>query len=443
MVGTAPLPDQVPEGMMARVNRFMLTITALCLTVVAEIGLLFFVGSTVGLGLVLVWVGIPVLLAATAALRWWANAHRVVAGRILGTPVVRPYRAFEGGGWFARLRWLLTDVATWRDMSWVLVQATAGITLTSLVVGLGAGTVFYLIYPFLVWVTPPGVFDQPFGFFTIVRPIEGLLMWPVALVAFLLWRAFAPPLMLAWATMTKSLLWPTSGAILKGRVEVLQASRADTVDTAAAEIRRIERDLHDGAQARLVAMGMSLGLADELIYSDPERARALLNEAREATSTVLSELRNLVRGIYPPVLADRGLVGAVRAIALDAPVPTSVATLGFGETEDQRLPAPVEACTYFVVSESLANIGKHARAERAYVRMALEDEILVVTVADDGVGGAEGADGSGLTGLARRLSAFDGTLTVSSPPGGPTLVTMEIPTCEPFLQKTTPFSVKV
>jgi signal transduction histidine kinase len=274
------------------------------------------------------------------------------------------------------------------------------------------------------------------------HPVDGIMMWPIAFLVFLLWRGFSRPLMLAWATMTKSLLWPTPGAILKGRVESLQASRADTVDTAAAEIRRIERDLHDGAQARLVAMGMSLGLADELIYSDPERARALLNEAREATSTVLSELRNLVRGIYPPVLADRGLVGAVRAIALDAPVPTSVATIGFGDTENQRLPSPVEACTYFVVSETLANIGKHARAERAYVRMSLEDDILVVTVADDGVGGAESAEGSGLTGLARRLSAFDGTLTVSSPPGGPTLVTMEIPTCEPFLQKTTPYSVR-
>ena len=442
MVGTAPLSDQVPEGMMACVNRFMLTITASCLTVVAEIGVLFFVGSVAGLGLVIFWIGIPILLASTTALRWWANAHRVIAGRILGTQVVRPYRAFPGGGWFARLRWVLTDVATWRDISWVLVQATAGITLTSLVVGLGAGTVFYLIYPFLMWVTPPGIFDQPFGFFTMTRPVEGLLMWPFALVAFLLWRGFSRPLMLAWATMTKSLLWPTSGAILKGRVESLQVSRADTVDTAAAEIRRIERDLHDGAQARLVAMGMSLGLADELIYSDPERARALLSEAREATSTVLRELRNLVRGIYPPVLADRGLVGAVRAIALDAPVPTSVATIGFGEGETQRLPAPVEACTYFVVSESLANIGKHAHADRAYVRMALENDILVVTIADDGVGGAESAEGSGLTGLARRLSAFDGTLTVSSPPGGPTLVTMEIPTCEPFLQKTTPSSVK-
>ncbi len=421
----------------------MLTVAAFVLTVVAEIGLLFFVGSTVGLSLIIVWIGIPVLIASTAALRWWANGFRRLAGRILGAPVVRPYRGFTGQGWFARLRWVLTDVATWRDLAWVLVQATAGLILTTLVVSMAAGAIFYLVYPFLLAVTPAGVFDEPFGFFTLTDPAEGFVMWPIAILLFGLWWSFSRPLMLAWATMTKSLLGPTEGAILKGRVQALQVSRSITVDAAAAEIRRIERDLHDGAQARLVALGMSLGLADELITTDPERARALIGEAREATSTVLAELRDLVRGIFPPVLADRGLVGAVRAIALDAPIPTSVYTTGFGPADNDRLPAPVEACTYFVVSETMANIGKHAHADRAYIRMALADETLIVTVADDGVGGADRGDGSGLSGLGRRLAAFDGTLSVSSPPGGPTLVTMEIPTCEPFSPKTTPSSARV
>ncbi len=413
-----------------RENRFALTLKALAILLVAWVGVVMVGVSTVGLTLVAVWVGIPVLLAATGISRPWINAHRRAVTGILGERVVPPYRGYVGGGWFARLRWVLTDIATWRDLVWLLVNATAGVVLTAAVLGLFGVTLFYLAYPLLLAVSPPNVFERPFGFVDLEQWWQGFACWPLAAIAGVAWWWATPGLMRAWAFTARSLLGPTSGAVLQGRVEALAASRADTVDTAAAEIRRIERDLHDGAQARLVALGMSLGMADEVLTSDPARARVLLGEAREATSTVLADLRNLVRGIHPPLLADRGLVGAVRAMALDAPVPTTVRVQGFDTPADARLPAPIEACAWFVVSEALANIGKHAGARRAHIRLERGPEMLSVSVADDGRGGAVGTAGSGLVGLEHRLAAFDGSLSVTSPPGGPTILTMEIP-CAP------------
>jgi signal transduction histidine kinase len=206
------------------------------------------------------------------------------------------------------------------------------------------------------------------------------------------------------------------------------------VDTQAAELRRIERDLHDGAQARLVALGMSLAIAEQQLEHDPESARALLTEARAASSDALAELRDLVRGIHPPVLADRGLAGAVRALTLAAPLPVTL------DIEDSgRLPAPLESAAYFAIAEALTNVIKHAEARTAWVVIGRADERLTLTVGDDGAGGADPSGGSGLRGIERRLSAFDGTLEVKSPPGGPTEVVMVLP-CASSSPKTSPSS---
>ena len=202
----------------------------------------------------------------------------------------------------------------------------------------------------------------------------------------------------------------------------LAQTRSEAIDTGAAEMRRIERDLHDGAQARLVAMGMTLDAAGQLIDDNPAAARALLLEARDASVRALNELRDLVRGIHPPVLADRGLADAVRALVLDTPVRARLAADLPG-----RLPAPVESAAYFAVSELLANVAKHAEASQAWVDIRHADGILRIGVSDNGCGGANPACGTGLRGIERRLAAFDGVLAVSSPPGGPTAVTMEIP----------------
>jgi signal transduction histidine kinase len=218
---------------------------------------------------------------------------------------------------------------------------------------------------------------------------------------------------------------------LAQRVDVLSRTRRGALDLQVAEMRRVERDLHDGAQARLVSLGMSLGMADEVLDSDPAEARRLLADARSAAGDALGELRALVRGILPPVLADRGLAGAVEALAVASPIPVELTV----ELGGERLPAPVEAAAYFALAESLANIVKHSEARSARVRIHHANGVLSMVVNDDGRGGANPLDGSGLRGIERRLEAFDGTMQISSPPGGPTVVTMEMP-CEQSSPKT-------
>jgi signal transduction histidine kinase len=230
------------------------------------------------------------------------------------------------------------------------------------------------------------------------------------------WRILAP--------LARRLLGPVPSTRLGRRVAELESIRADLTHTQAAELERIERGLHDGAQARLVAMGMSMGAAEQLVDTDPEAAKAIIAQARASSATALAELRSLVRGINPPVLTERGLVDAIRALALDSSVEVDVVA---------RVPAraerPVEAAVYFAVAELLANVAKHSRARRADVALDYAAGTLTATVSDDGVGGASTPSGSGLSGLERRMTAFGGRLEISSPAGGPTRITVAVP-CE-------------
>jgi signal transduction histidine kinase len=227
--------------------------------------------------------------------------------------------------------------------------------------------------------------------------------------------------MRARAQLARALLAP-SRAVLERRVEAVSRSRAEVVDYSAAELRRIERDLHDGAQARLVSLGMSLGLAEDVMRRDPDTAVKLLQEARGATISALGDLRNLVRGIHPPVLADRGLAGALQALALDLAIPVAIRSQLPG-----RPPAPVESALYFAAAEALANVVKHAAASQAWVELSYRAGRLRVVVGDDGGGGAKITGGTGLASVARRLAAFDGRMDVTSPAGGPTTLTLELP----------------
>jgi signal transduction histidine kinase len=209
---------------------------------------------------------------------------------------------------------------------------------------------------------------------------------------------------------------------LASRVSRLTETRVDAVDTAAAELRRVERDLHDGTQARLVALGISLRATERLIRSNPDAAIAMVTEARENSARALADLRGLVRGISPPVLVERGLGDAIEALALDTPVPATVDIDLPG-----RPPAPVESAVYFAVAEALANAVKHAAAQHVHIRIEHRGGMLRATVTDDGDGGADPANGTGLSGIERRLGAFDGVLAISSPPGGPTIIAVELP----------------
>jgi signal transduction histidine kinase len=226
---------------------------------------------------------------------------------------------------------------------------------------------------------------------------------------------------LAALVAAHALLGARGSSALTARIAKLETTRAGAIDVQESELRRIERDLHDGAQARLVALGMSLGMAEQQLSEDPERARALLAEARAGAETALRELRDLARGIHPPVLADRGLEAALRSLANATPLQVTL------EVSVDERPAPtVETAAYFVAAEALANAAKHAHAEHLEVTLRRRGALLSVTVRDDGCGGADPA-GHGLSGLRRRVEALDGRLSVNSPPDGPTVIEAELP----------------
>jgi signal transduction histidine kinase len=410
---------------------------SLALTLLAIVGVLLVVAVTGAVALVPVWVGVPLTLGALARVRRYADLHRLWAGRRLGEKIPSPYLPVPASaGKLSRLLAAVRDPATWRDLAWLLVNGTAGLALASLAFVLWASIAWHAVLP-LLWALVPelrGKLDYAGPFVDGRDRLDYAVVWGIGvLVAWLAWR-WSPLLLRANARLVRWLLAPSERATLERRVEHLAASRADTVDAQALELRRIERDLHDGAQAKLVALGMSLGMAEELIDRDPAAARDLLAEARLSTSQALGELRNLVRGIHPPVLADRGLDGAARALALALPL-----TVDVDATLAGRPQPPVEAAAYFAVVETLTNTVKHAGAGRAWVRLRHEGGRLCIEVGDDGRGGATLTPGGGLRGLERRLDAFDGTLALASPAGGPTIVTMEIP-CELSSPKTSPSS---
>jgi signal transduction histidine kinase len=260
----------------------------------------------------------------------------------------------------------------------------------------------------------PGV---PYGFVTVSARPSALAAGAeasafMALGAWLVPRTIVPHLR---AT-------PGRDPDLAGRVQRLTETRGHAVDTAAAELRRIERDLHDGAQARLVALGMNLRAVERVLPGSPNAALALVAEARETSVRALNELRDLIRGICPPVLADRGLGHAVHALVLDTPLATTL------EIDLPGRPSPpVESACYFAIAEALANAVKHAGAHTAQIRIRHSAGLLRIEVSDDGVGGADPERGTGLQGVERRLGTFDGILAVNSPPGGPTMIVMEVP----------------
>jgi signal transduction histidine kinase len=226
------------------------------------------------------------------------------------------------------------------------------------------------------------------------------------------------------AVLASALLGPTAAARLTVKADHLQASRARGVDAAEAERRRIERDLHDGAQQRLVAVAITLGRARAKLDKDPESARALIDEAHADAKQAVAELRDLARGIYPAVLGDRGLDAALSALAARSPVPVAVMV-----DVTPRPPTAVESTAYFIVAETLTNLAKHSAANAAQVSVHRSGNSVTVQVTDDGRGGAELRPGGGLAGLADRAATIDGVMTVVSPMGGPTVVTAELP-CE-------------
>jgi signal transduction histidine kinase len=227
-----------------------------------------------------------------------------------------------------------------------------------------------------------------------------------------------------WST---NLLKPTPQAQLAARIRQLTATRADAITAHGAELRRIERDLHDGVQARLVSLSMRIGLAQRAYANDPDTARKLLTDAQDQAQEALTELRHVVRAIHPPILTDRGLLGAVRALAAASPLDVTVRVAGGLEDPTMRAPAAVEAAAYFAVAEALTNATKYSSGQHVLVRLERLRKGLRAVVEDDGRGGADETGGTGLLGIRRRVAALDGTIEVSSPVGGPTVIAVELP----------------
>lgn len=358
-----------------------------------------------------------------------ANRRRLLAVTWFDIRIPVPYRPFPKDlrtgftGQVERTTLMLKDPATWRDIRWLLVDMTAGYVVATLAAAL-------LIYPVEGVVLAAGlwrVFTDDgywYGFVRVSSQGTGLAAAALGAAVFATGVLVSERLLRLHFVIARAMLAPTQDEELVRRIDRLTETRHEAVDTAASELRRIERDLHDGAQARLVAMGMSLGTVEALIEKDPAQAKKLLAMARESSAEALTELRDLVRGIHPPVLAERGLGDAVRALALRLPFESEV-----GAELGGRMDAAVESAAYFAVSEALTNAAKHSGADRVWVDIHHEDAMLRVSVTDNGRGGATVGGGSGLSGIERRLGTFDGIMAVSSPAGGPTMVTMEIP-CE-------------
>lgn len=397
-VRPAPLERAALEERL-RLTGLSAGLALLGIPVALALGILSILSVPLGLAIV----GFAIALVVVPATERLTRLHRRVAGALLGEEITARYASTEGVAPVVRPVHWLRDPARWRDVAFCWFSATGGFVLSVLPVGL-------LTTP-VVHVT--GLIVDGAWIWWLLVLLDGPLLAA--------WWLTTPALVRARALAERGILGHGRVVRLEQEVSQVRASRAETLDHSAAEVRRIERDLHDGAQARMTAVGMNVGLAEKLMASDPESAAELLREARETTLSALAELRAVIRGIHPPALADLGLAGGIEALAAQIPVPVTMST-----TIDGEPPAPVESAVYFAVAECLTNVVKHSGAARAWVTLEHQRGWLRAIVGDDGRGGADPTS-SGLVGVARRLAAFDGTMSVTSPTGGPTVITMEVP----------------
>ncbi|OLT29854.1 histidine kinase [Actinomadura sp. CNU-125] len=415
-----------------------------------RLGLLAFPALFVGawflsvLSMVTGLLGVLFFPSATDLMRSMTDVYRRLITRWTGVRIERPYLPdpeITETGFMGRLRLLLArivDPAVWRDFLWLVADPIV----VFFTAALPGWLILYGIWGFLCAgfageiITDAGGNDW-YGFVHVTSGYGtdvGARVTTVGLATVFLVVGFAiaPRMLAVYGRWGRSLLGPTEKSRLALRVRHLTESRSEAVDASAAELRRIERDLHDGAQARLVAMGMSLGAIEHLLDKDPEKARLLLAQTRESSAKALHELRDLVRGIHPPVLADRGIGDAIKALALDHPMRAEVTV-----ELDGRPEPPLESAAYFAAAEILTNAAKHSGGSRLWIDVRHERGMLRISVTDDGRGGASLDGGTGLRGIERRIGTFDGVLAVNSPVGGPTIVTLELP-CALSSPKTSP-----
>jgi signal transduction histidine kinase len=373
-----------------------------------------------GFGTAVTLIGIPVLVGSVWAWRWLAELERRLIGRLLGVHIASPYRPDPPDSrWWKRLSARLADPATWKDLAFLLLQLPLGIVSFSIAVSVIGFGLRLLFAP---------AFYEPFGdgdwiAWLDINSLEGAIAAvPVGALILLLGIPGLNALGRLYGWLASQLLGSNADPVLTAQVHELQDARSRIIAAADAERRRIERDLHDGAQQRLVALALNLRMAEQRAAAGDAEAAELIRQAGEEANLALKELRDLARGIHPAILTNRGLPAALQDLASRATVPVEVVA-----APGERLPDGVEAAAYFVVSECLANIGKHAEATAATVAVRADDGHLTVVVTDDGRGGATLDGGSGIQGLADRVGALSGSIGVESPPGEGTRVTASIP----------------
>jgi len=414
-----PRPGDRPAGPALRWLRGWAAVTHLVLGLVIAIPcLVLTVLLVVGVATVPAFgVGIPILAGVLFGARGMAAFERARFKAFTNVDLVPPPPPAHQPAW----RRYLLEGRTWRAMAYVAFAAIWGLVAGTVAVAATALALSLAALPLYRGALPHGTIDL-FGLGT---PPAGLWWGPVGLAGLVVLPFAAAVLVRVEAVVARALLGTGQAdreRVLTQRVETLTQTRVETVDSVEAERRRIERDLHDGPQQRLVAIAMDLGMARERLARDHEGAQQLVDHAHAAAKEAITEMRHVARGIHPPVLTDRGLDAALSALAGGSPVPVRVTV------ELPRRPSPtLEAIAYFCVSEALTNVAKHAGARQAWVDVRERDGLLVAVVRDDGRGGADITRGTGLIGLRQRAAAVDGTVDVSSPPGGPTVVTMTLP----------------
>jgi signal transduction histidine kinase len=377
-----------------------------------------------GVGTAVTLIGIPVLIFTVYAWRWIAGVERQLIGALTGIHIATPYRAERpGASWWDKLKARLADPATWKDLVFLLLQLPLGIVsfviaVTLLCVACGA-----LLAPAWYWAVPDGI---ELGLLNVDTLPEAIALVPLGAVLVFLGIPALGALGRVYGQLAAVLLGSDTDPELTAEVSDLRDARSRIIAAADAERRRIERDLHDGAQQRLVALALTLRMAEKRAGQGDPEAGALVRNAAEEAGLALNELRNLARGIHPAILTNRGLAAALDDLASRATLPVEIVA-----TPTVRLPEPVEAAAYFVVSECLANVSKHSGASSAEVSVTLADGRVTVSVSDDGVGGAKLDGGTGLQGLVDRVGAVNGSLRLQSPPGEGTRVVATIPLAIP------------
>jgi signal transduction histidine kinase len=350
-----------------------------------------------------------------------AGVERSRVAALLDVELADPVTAPTAPGWLGRLSQRARSKPRWKEIGYLLARLPLSLVTAGYAGVVWCGSAALIGLPVYVWALPGDT--AKLGLFEVGGGLPAIGACLVGAAGLALWAPWAT-LHMAWleGAVARQLLGPDPRAELDARARRLETSRQAAVEGAEEERRRIERDLHDGAQQRLVALAAGLGAARERLEDDPDGAQAMVAEAHEEAKAALKELRDLVRGIHPVILEDRGLDAALSAVVARSPVPVEL------EVDlPERPPAAVESAAYFIVSESLANVAAHARATRAAVALARAGDRLVVEVRDDGVGGADPERGTGLHGLEKRVAALGGAMYLISPPGGPTTLLVELP----------------